>query len=108
MITIKQLPWIGSVPVLGALFRSNSFIQRETDLVVIVTPHLIAPAAPGQRLATPFDNHIPTNDVDFFLLGQMEQRKKFVDYVTSGGEVRGPYGHMITNEPVPPAARTRQ
>src|SRR5262249_35407435 len=50
---ISQLPWIGSVPVLGALFSSKSFQQDETDLVVIVTPHLVAPAVPGQRLATP-------------------------------------------------------
>ena len=35
---ISQLPWIGSVPVLGALFRSASYQQEETDLVVIVTP----------------------------------------------------------------------
>ena len=46
---ISQLPWIGSVPVLGALFRSKLYRQVETDLVVIVTPHLVAPAVPGQR-----------------------------------------------------------
>ena len=62
---VSQLPWIGSVPVLGALFRSSSFQQRETDLIVIETPHLVAPAVPGQRLATPFENYLPSNDVDF-------------------------------------------
>ena len=67
---VSQLPWIGSVPVLGALFRSNSFQKNESDLVVIVTPHLVAPAVPGQRLATPLDEHLPTNDVDFFLFGR--------------------------------------
>ena len=41
---ISQLPWIGSVPVLGALFGSTSYRQQETDLVVIVTPHLVAPS----------------------------------------------------------------
>ena len=60
---VSQLPWIGSVPVLGALFGSKQFQDAETDLVVIVTPHLVAPAVPGQQLATPLDNHIPTNDV---------------------------------------------
>src|SRR5262249_39574918 len=50
---IAQLPWIGSVPVLGALFSSKSFLATDTDLVVIITPHLVAPAVPGQRLATP-------------------------------------------------------
>jgi pilus assembly protein CpaC len=92
---ISQLPWIGSVPVLGALFGSKQFQELETDLVVVVTPHLVAPAVPGQELASPLDNHIPTNDVDFFLMGQMEQRKVFRDYITSGGNIQGPYGHII-------------
>ena len=96
---ISQLPWIGSVPVLGALFRSAAYQQEETDLVVIVTPHLVAPAVPGQRLASPLDNYMPTNDVDFFLMGEMEQKKKFRDYITSGGDIQGPYGHIIRSEP---------
>ncbi len=95
---ISQLPWIGSVPVLGALFRSSSFQDRETDLVVIVTPHLVSPATSDQRLATPFDQRLPSNDLDFFLLGQMELRKRYTDYVTGGGTLNGPYGHMIRGE----------
>ena len=89
------------MPVLGALFRSSSFQQRETDLIVIVTPHLVAPAVPGQRLATPFENYLPSNDVDFFLLGEMELRKRYSDYVASGGGVRGPYGHLISTDSGP-------
>jgi pilus assembly protein CpaC len=99
---ISQLPWIGSVPVLGALFRSAAYQQEETDLVVIVTPHLVAPSVPGQRLASPLDNYLPTNDVDFFLMGDMEQKKKFRDYITSGGDIQGPYGHMIRSSPALP------
>lgn len=92
---ISQVPWLGSVPVLGTLFRSSGFQKNETDLVIIVTPHLVKPAAPGARLATPFDNTVPSNDVDFFLLGEMERRKQFNEFVTSGGNVAGPYGDMI-------------
>jgi pilus assembly protein CpaC len=99
---IQQLPWIGSVPVLGTLFGSKSFQDAETDLVVIVTPHLVAPAVPGQRLATPDDNHIPSNDVDFFLMGQMEQRKEYRDYITSGNGIQGPYGHILGQGPAAP------
>jgi pilus assembly protein CpaC len=99
---ISQLPWIGSVPVIGALFRSAAYQQQETDLVVIVTPHLVAPSVPGQRLASPLDNYIPTNDVDFFLMGDMEQKKKFRDYITSGGGIQGPYGHIIRSAPALP------
>ncbi len=105
---VSQLPWIGSVPVLGTLFSSKSYQQEETDLVIIVTPHLVAPAAPGQKLASPLDSRLPANDVDFFLNGQMEVRKRYDDYVNSGGEVKGPYGHIIAPEltapPPPPAA----
>jgi pilus assembly protein CpaC len=92
---ISQLPWIGSVPVLGALFRSSSYQQQETDLVIIVTPRLVAPAAPGQQLASPLDSRLPANDVDFFLNGQMEVKKRYNDYVNSGGDIKGPYGHII-------------
>jgi pilus assembly protein CpaC len=92
---ISQLPWLGSLPVLGTLFRSSAYQKNETDLVIIVTPHLVAPATPGARLATPFDSTVPSNDVDFFLLGEMERRKQFNDYVSSGGEVKGPYGDII-------------
>jgi len=92
---VSQLPWLGTVPVLGALFRSSAYQKSETDLVIIVTPSLVQPAPPGARLATPFDGHIPSNDVDFFLLGQMEERKKYTDFVATGGGIQGPYGHMI-------------
>ncbi|MGY3343745.1 pilus assembly protein CpaC [Bradyrhizobium sp. USDA 4472] len=105
---VSQLPWIGSVPVIGSLFSSKSYQQQETDLVIIVTPRLVAPAAPGQQLASPLDSRLPANDVDFFLNGQMEVRKRYNDYVNSGGDVKGPYGHIIAPEvraPVPaPAA----
>ena len=92
---ISQLPWIGSIPVIGALFRSTSYLKRETDLVIIVTPHLVKPAAPGAYLATPFDQYLPGNDIDVFAMGQLERKKRFSDYVTSGGELKGPYGHII-------------
>ena len=92
---VSQLPWIGSVPVLGTLFSSKSYQQQETDLVIIVTPRLVAPAAPGQTLASPLDSRLPANDVDFFLNGQMEVKKRYSDYVSSGGDIKGPYGHII-------------
>jgi pilus assembly protein CpaC len=97
----SQLPWLGSVPVLGALFSSNGYIKNETDLVIIVTPYLVQPAAPGQRLATPLDDRLPSNDVDFFLLGRMEERKAPTDYINNAGNVVGPYGHIIRVQPGP-------
>jgi pilus assembly protein CpaC len=69
---IEQLPWIGSIPVLGALFSSKSYQKNETDLAIIVTPHLVRPARPGDVVKTPADDTLPPNDVDFFLLGKTE------------------------------------
>ncbi len=92
---VNQLPWIGSVPILGVLFSSKSYQANETDLVVIVTPHLVAPVTPGQKLATPFDKNLPANDVDFFLMGKPDVRKQYNDYVTSGGGTVGPYGYIM-------------
>ncbi len=92
---VNQLPWIGSVPILGMLFSSKAYQAKETDLVVIVTPHLVAPAAPGQVLATPFDKELPSNDFDFFVMGKPEVRKRYNKYVISGEGVVGPYGDIM-------------
>ena len=50
------MPWLGDVPVLGALFRSAAYQKKETDLAIIVTPRLVQPARPGDVLKTPLDN----------------------------------------------------
>lgn len=68
----RQLPWLGDVPVLGALLRSAAWQKNETDLVIIVTPRLVKPRAPGQKIATPLDKSVPTNDKEYFLTGQQE------------------------------------
>ena len=73
---VEQLPWLGSVPVLGTLFSSKSYQKKETDLVIIVTPRLVHPARPGDVLKTPTDKTLPPNDVDFFLLGRNEIPRK--------------------------------
>jgi pilus assembly protein CpaC len=96
---VSQLPWVGSVPVLGALFRSAAYQKSESDLVIIVTPHLVRPGTPVDTLATPFDRRLPTNDIDFFVNGQLEVPKRYSDFVSSGGDVRGPYGHIISVMP---------
>jgi pilus assembly protein CpaC len=68
----QQLPWLGDIPIIGALFRSAAFERRETDLAIIVTPRLVRPAAPGQRLRTPLDSTVRANDAEFFLAGRQE------------------------------------
>jgi pilus assembly protein CpaC len=72
----QQIPWLGDVPILGALFRSASYQRKETDLAIIVTPRLVRPARPVDPIKTPLDNTLPANDVDFFLLGKNEVSRK--------------------------------
>ncbi|NOZ31875.1 MAG: type II and III secretion system protein family protein [Alphaproteobacteria bacterium] len=91
----NQLPWIGSIPILGSLFKSSGFQKRDTELVVIVTPRLVQPSTPGQRIATPLDATRPANDVEFFALGQMEVTPKMLKNFRSGAGVAGPYGFII-------------
>ena len=64
----SQVPWLGDVPVLGALFRSAEYQRNQTELVIIVTPHLVTPVA-GEALALPTDRvKIPT-EAELFLGG---------------------------------------
>lgn len=92
--TQQQLPWLGEIPVLGALFRSSAFERNETDLAIIVTPRLVKPAKPGERLRTPLDQSVPANDPDFFLVGQMERNRS--DVPGQPGAVRAATsGHIL-------------
>jgi len=68
--SIGQVPWLGDLPVLGALFRSASYQRSQSELVVIVTAHLVTPVR-GDALALPTDSvRIPT-EREMFLLGQV-------------------------------------
>ncbi|UWP87847.1 type II and III secretion system protein family protein [Aliiroseovarius crassostreae] len=95
---VEQFPWLGQIPILGALFRSTEFQKRETDLVILVTPRLVRPAAPNEPLATPFDTSRSSNDVELFLLGMLEVDKRMIRSFREGDGVVGPYGHMVDLE----------
>ena len=92
---IKQVPWLGSVPVLGALFRSTSFQKKETDLVIVVTPRLVRPSSPDEIVNTPLDQTRPSDDVELFALGLLEVDKDTIRAYREGQGITGPYGHII-------------
>ena len=92
---ITQVPWLGDLPVLGALFRSQEFQKNETELVVIVTPRLVKPVPPGVVLATPLDNLKSSNDAELVLFGKLEVTREHLHLIETGGNVQGPFGHMI-------------
>ncbi|MBC7986440.1 MAG: type II and III secretion system protein family protein [Sphingomonadaceae bacterium] len=76
--TIDRAPFLGSLPIIGALFRSNSFQRSETELVIIVTPYLVRPVSANQ-LALPTDGYRGMNDAETLGLGR-----------THGGYEAGP------------------
>jgi pilus assembly protein CpaC len=93
--------------VIGALFSSKAFNERETELVVIVTPELVRPAKPGQPLATPLETSMPPNDLDFFASGKLELRRNMREFVTKEGTAVGPHGHLLPamlGDPLAPPA----
>jgi len=92
---IEQMPWLGNLPVLGALFKSTSFQKQESDLVIIVTPRIVRPSNPGEKLATPLDDTRPSDDVELFALGILEVDKRMKKAYRDGKGVEGPYGHII-------------
>jgi pilus assembly protein CpaC len=67
--TIDQVPLLSSIPILGALFRSSSFKKGETELLIVVTPHLVAPIRPNQ-VKLPTDRVQDPREGDTFLLGE--------------------------------------
>ncbi len=64
---VRQTPWLGNVPVLGALFSSKRYQRHESELVIIVTPRLVQPAAHPDMLASPLDAFAEPSESEFFL-----------------------------------------
>jgi pilus assembly protein CpaC len=92
-----QVPWVGDIPVLGALFRSAEYSRRQTELVIIVTPHLVTPTR-GEALALPTDRVRPPTEQDLFLFGRVARNTA----PTSGGagevarqDFSGSYGYVL-------------
>lgn len=71
--TVTKFPGLGDIPGIGALFRSQSFIKGETELLILVTPHLVKPILPGE-IRLPTDKFHEPSDFEFFLGGRMEGR----------------------------------
>jgi pilus assembly protein CpaC len=67
---VRQTPWLGNVPVLGALFSSKRYQRNESELVIIVTPRLVRPAAHPDMLASPLDSFAEPSEAELFLLDQ--------------------------------------
>ena len=89
--TINKFPGLGDIPILGNLFRSQSFIKGETELMILITPRLAKPIDPT-KLTLPTDAFIEPSDADFYLLGKME---KNLPKGSSGGGADSDFGHQV-------------
>ena len=91
-----QVPWIGDLPVLGALFRSPEYRREQSELVIIISAHLVSPIR-GEALALPTDRvRLPT-ERELFLLGRTEgvgSRPGAVGEVARQ-DFSGPYGYVL-------------
>ncbi|MGZ9114251.1 MAG: type II and III secretion system protein family protein [Brevundimonas sp.] len=93
---IDQLPGVGNLPVLGALFRSRDYLSGETELVIIIEAYIVTPTSPG-RMQTPADGLVIANDAQTLLFGQLNQQYRPAGGapVNSDAGWTGPVGYVI-------------
>ncbi|MCG2840573.1 type II and III secretion system protein family protein [Sandaracinobacter sp. RS1-74] len=93
--SVRGVPLLGKLPIIGALFRSTSFQKNETELVIVVTPRIVRPVRADQ-VALPTDRVREPGAMDLFLLGKTE---KVVPLSPSSspkpGGVDGESGHIV-------------
>ena len=89
-----QVPWLGDVPILGALFRSAEYQRSQSELVIIVTPHLVTPVN-GEALALPTDRvRIPT-ERELFLFGEVAGAPKGAAGEVARQDFSSSYGYVM-------------
>lgn len=89
-----QLPWIGDVPVLGALFRSADYQRSQTELVVIISAHLVTPTR-GEALSLPTDRVKPPSENELFLFGQTSRTQDGPAGEVARQDFSGSYGYVL-------------
>ena len=99
---VRQFPLLGDVPILGTLFRSTAWRSGQTELVVIVTPHLVRPVRPGS-LITPDELFDAPTQAELFLMGKIEgdgrrgggDGETLPPGLVSAAGIVGPYGYIL-------------
>lgn len=92
-----QVPWLGDVPILGTLFRSAEYQRSQTELVIIISAHLVSPTR-GEVLALPTDRVKLPSEADLFLRGRVAKSAR--EAKGAAGEVAkqdftGSYGYVM-------------
>lgn len=90
---VQKFPLLGDIPILGMLFRSESFIKNETELIIIVTPKLVKPLDVAKQ-SLPTDFYIEPSDPEFYLKGQL-QGYKAEESMKPQFIMDGDFGHCL-------------
>jgi pilus assembly protein CpaC len=90
---VRQVPWLGDIPILGALFRSADYQRNQSELVIIITAHLVSPTR-GDAFALPTDRVRPPSEADLFLRGNVASRRGAVAEVARQ-DFNGSYGYVM-------------
>lgn len=93
--TIDGVPGLKDIPILGTLFRSESFRNKETELVVTVTAYLAEPVGNDARLALPSDGFAAPSDLDIYVLGRLHQKYTKTELPPYATPLAGPYGYIM-------------
>lgn len=88
--SVAQIPLLGDLPILGALFRSTSYRREQTELVILITPYLVSPTD-GQLLSLPTDRVRIPNERELFLLGQSMGHSDAI----AAQDFEGEYGYVL-------------
>jgi len=92
-----QVPWLGDIPILGSLFRSAEYQRKQSELVIIVSAHLVTPTR-GEALALPTDRIKPPSEKDLFLHGRVAgggKRLKGAAGEVAKQDFTGSYGYVM-------------
>jgi pilus assembly protein CpaC len=98
---VQKFPGLGDVPVLGYLFKSQQWLNEETELVIFVTPHLAQPVA-NDLVRLPTEAFIEPNDIEYYIMGRMEGRGQDEEpevvpaaMPSAQGGLEGSFGHQL-------------
>jgi pilus assembly protein CpaC len=91
---VSRFPGLGDIPVLGQLFRSQQYINGETELVILVTPHLVTPLD-AKAVRLPTENFVEPSDLEFYLLGKTKGSQPGRAVPVSLGVSEGRFGHDL-------------
>ncbi len=91
---VEGFPGLKDIPVLGTLFRSNSFQKGETELVVMVSAYLVKPVSEN-RFVLPSDGFVSPNDFDLYLLGRLHAVYSKSDLPPPIEPLQGPIGYIM-------------